>query len=73
MPDEENVDVQGWKDGHGEREEEEKDEADSVPIIRVRWRGSLQAHLAQVDFKRFFIRIKTRTSEIDVIPLSCLE
>ena len=69
MPDEENVDVQGWKDGHGEREEEEKDEADSVPINRVRRRGSLQAHLAQVDFKRFFIRIKTRTSEIDVIAM----
>ena len=30
MPDEEDVDVECWKDCHGEREEKEKDVADSV-------------------------------------------
>ena len=30
MPDEEDVDVECWKDCHGEREKKEKDVADSV-------------------------------------------
>ena len=36
MPDEEDVDVEGWKDGHGEGEEEEEDIADAVVQLVTR-------------------------------------
>ena len=36
MPDEEDVDVEGWKDGHGEGEEEEEDVADAVVQLVTR-------------------------------------
>ena len=46
MPDEEDVDVEGWKDGHGEGEEEEEDVADAM-VQLVRCRLSLHAFLAK--------------------------